>query len=524
VKGEVGGFDLATMSSAADRPTEVTELTEENHLPTKQRISSIKPLNMGPISSNCSSSLSLSDNEMGNLEQEMEALRLQSTVDGEDKQCSDSAASKESRQTIRQELLRKSSSHLLVTANSSIDHLLFIRESNNNSRGGKSAAEVPRQKPNSGNTKRRSASKAKLNDHGDQRPRDNQNNKGRSPVKGENRNQNGLNQDSTKQAQQVGLPQTVPSKVDIQWVADNIKIIGISTFIEPKVTEIDESSNVVIKYQSPSFHTSANVSFPQLPNYDSWKVGWLQACSSMRFINVYGRLGLTSWEFPQLNAEEQTMVSDSDGKHFPWYGDHQEIHMINGPTTKSTTFKVKMNDSFYPQVTWMPPIAVSPRDVEQAGGSKKCMLTKIQRDQTFYTWLIARNERTKELIVLLTVTWRAQIDISIDPHAPRGRRASLFGVKTQQEPQILSHNVPIPRCAMEPPHANGAQMLMWRPFNITSGEKEEAEVIIAPRWKSSSAPSVKQLRCPKTIDINEEVKSVLNMTDVPRMSSRVNDH
>ena len=79
------------------------------------------------------------------------------------------------------------------------------------------------------------------------------------------------------------------------------------------------------------------------------------------------------------------MVSDSDGKHFPWlaisqrtlslfsivvtkhqkgqhylcvkliifqrYGDHHEIQLIEGPTTKSATFKVKMNDSFYPQGT-----------------------------------------------------------------------------------------------------------------------------------------------------------------------------
>ena len=42
--------------------------------------------------------------------------------------------------------------------------------------------------------------------------------------------------------------------------------------------EIDESSNVVIKYQSPSFNTAANVCFPAIAAYETWKVGWVQVC------------------------------------------------------------------------------------------------------------------------------------------------------------------------------------------------------------------------------------------------------
>lgn len=459
----------------------------------------MRPIMMGAISSK-SSSMSLSQSSSaGGLEGLLEDMAIKEGEMGspeDELMTGDRQKQIAKRQEVADTLLRKSSSHLLVTANSSADHLHFIRTSNNNHRGGRTSVRPSVHLDH-----------ALLNDHGgsDIRvPKDNEEQE-RSKRKEKNRNQNREGSGGTATAS-TGAAPTIP-KTDIQWVADNIKIIGISTYIEPKVTEIDETSNVVIKYQSPSFHTSANVSFPAIPAYETWKVGWLQACSSMKFVNVYGRLGLTSWEFPQLNGEEQPMVSDSDGKHFPWYGDHHEINVIHGPTTKPTIFKVKMNDSFYPQVTWMPPIPVSPKDVTKSGGTKKCLLTKIQRDQTFYTWLIARNEVSKELIVLLTVTWRAQIDIAIDPHAPRGQRAKLFGVKTQKPPEILSHNVPIPRCAMEPPHANGAQMLMWRPFNHSKDEHDLPEVIIPPRWRGGGVPTTPQLRCPKTIDMGEEMRT-----------------
>jgi len=471
----------------------------------------MRPILMGAVSSKSSSvSLATSTTSTG-LEAELRRMDLcgrRENEEGEEDVDESLDVMSSGQSQFSEHLLRQSSSHILVTANSSADHLNFIRESNNNSRGGrKSVSSSVRLDRN-----------ARFNDHGGSDVRlskedEEQHEKERAEER--NRNQNREGSCSAAAAAAAATGGTLP-KTDIQWIADNIKIIGISTYIEPKVTEIDEGSNVVIKYQSPSFHTAANVCFPAISAYETWKVGWLQACSSMKFVNVYGRLGLTSWEFPQLNGDEQTMVSDSDGKHFPWYGDHHEVRLIQGPTTKSTTFKVKMNDSFYPQVTWMPPIAVSPKDIAKAGGTKKCLLTKIQRDQTFYTWLIARNELSKELIVLLTVTWRAQIDIAIDPHAPRGQRAKLFGIKTQKPPEILSHNVPIPRCAMEPPHANGAQMLMWRPFNVGKEDSAVApELIIPPRWRGGGMPKPEQMKCPRTIDMIEEVRtSVCDPTSI----------
>jgi len=44
------------------------------------------------------------------------------------------------------------------------------------------------------------------------------------------------------------------------------------------------------------------------------------------------------------------MISDSDGKRYPWYGSKREVKLIEGPTTHSTNISTQMNDNFYPQV------------------------------------------------------------------------------------------------------------------------------------------------------------------------------
>ena len=44
--------------------------------------------------------------------------------------------------------------------------------------------------------------------------------------------------------------------------------------------------------------------------------------------SLISRLGFSSWEFPQLKT--QSMISDSDGRNFPWYGGNKEIANIAG--------------------------------------------------------------------------------------------------------------------------------------------------------------------------------------------------
>jgi len=50
------------------------------------------------------------------------------------------------------------------------------------------------------------------------------------------------------------------------------------------------------------FRASATVKVPQIPEQETWQVGWIQACTDMVFLNTYGSYGVSSWEFPELKT------------------------------------------------------------------------------------------------------------------------------------------------------------------------------------------------------------------------------
>ncbi|XP_072367634.1 protein FAM78B isoform X2 [Scyliorhinus torazame] len=112
-----------------------------------------------------------------------------------------------------------------------------------------------------------------------------------------------------------------------------------------------------------------------------------------------------------------------------------------------------MNDNFYPSVTWAVPVSES--NVPQ--------LTRIKRDQSFTTWLVAMNTISKEKILLQTIKWRMRVDIEVDPSNPLGYRSKLVGRTQQEQPRILTRMEPIPPNSLVKPNANDAQVLMWRP-------------------------------------------------------------
>lgn len=61
------------------------------------------------------------------------------------------------------------------------------------------------------------------------------------------------------------------------------------------------------------------------------------ACGSMRTDWDCGMMVLyifsTSWEFPELTSGKQSMISDCDGRHYPWYGSRNEtvIFKVSSP-------------------------------------------------------------------------------------------------------------------------------------------------------------------------------------------------
>uniref|UniRef100_A0A452HBP3 Uncharacterized protein n=1 Tax=Gopherus agassizii TaxID=38772 RepID=A0A452HBP3_9SAUR len=161
----------------------------------------------------------------------------------------------------------------------------------------------------------------------------------------------------------------------------------------------------------------------------------------------------SSWELPDLREGRVKAISDSDGVSYPWYGNTTETVTLVGPTNKVSRFSVSMNDNFYPSVTWAVPVS----------DSNVPLLTRIKRDQSFTTWLVAMNMTTKEKIILQTIKWRMRVDIEVDPLQLLGQRARLVGRTHQEQPRILSRMEPIPPNALVKPNANDAQVLMWRP-------------------------------------------------------------
>uniref|UniRef100_A0A8C3SM54 Family with sequence similarity 78 member B n=1 Tax=Chelydra serpentina TaxID=8475 RepID=A0A8C3SM54_CHESE len=173
----------------------------------------------------------------------------------------------------------------------------------------------------------------------------------------------------------------------------------------------------------------------------------------------------SSWELPDLREGRVKAISDSDGVSYPWYGNTTETVTLVGPTNKVSRFSVSMNDNFYPSVTWAVPVS----------DSNVPLLTRIKRDQSFTTWLVAMNMTTKERIILQTIKWRMRVDIEVDPLQLLGQRARLVGRTQQEQPRILSRMEPIPPNALVKPNANDAQVLMWRP------KRGQPLVVIPPK-------------------------------------------
>lgn len=167
------------------------------------------------------------------------------------------------------------------------------------------------------------------------------------------------------------------------------------------------------------------------------------------------------------------MISDSDGKNFPWYGNKTEVCLIKGPKTSFSAYSVSMNDNFYPHITWDIPTSTQ----------RKSRLTKVKRDQSFLTWLVATDVINGQLIVLKTLKWRMLLEIQIDPSKELGKRAKLVSNPVPDQPELLKHNIDIPDCALIPSNANGSQFLIWRPTD------SKPVVVVRPKCVSFNTSS-----------------------------------
>ena len=95
---------------------------------------------------------------------------------------------------------------------------------------------------------------------------------------------------------------------------------------------------------------------------------------------------------------------------------------------------------------------------------KSSRLTHIHRKQKFYTFLVAYDVHAKMYHVLKTIEWRMELNVSVNPSAPLGKRATLCEPFEQIQPRVLEANsIKLEEYALRPPNANNAQTLIWRP-------------------------------------------------------------
>lgn len=249
-----------------------------------------------------------------------------------------------------------------------------------------------------------------------------------------------------------------PYKVPVQIGGvppERFRVLKVKAVIDKKATNIDERSTAVLKYRTPHFRAMATVEVPPLKENQRVQVGFIQVCTQMRFINTYGPEGITSWEFPEIVSGKYSMIGDADGKQYPWYGSRLELSTIQGPSnTQAVT--IHMNDNFFPQVTWYIP---------HPDYDKTPRLTSIHRKQRFFTFVVIKDLSTLQYHVLKTIEWSMELNIEVHPERPLGKRAQLLPPIEQEQPTVLEHNsVKLEPYALNPPNANNAQTLIWRPI------------------------------------------------------------
>lgn len=66
-----------------------------------------------------------------------------------------------------------------------------------------------------------------------------------------------------------------------------IKILDLHAEIESKPTLIDETSSSVLKYKTPQFKSYVTFQMPAIDENQSWKIGWIQACTHMEFFSKF---------------------------------------------------------------------------------------------------------------------------------------------------------------------------------------------------------------------------------------------
>lgn len=259
---------------------------------------------------------------------------------------------------------------------------------------------------------------------------------------------------------------------------DAVQILSINLYFDPSTITKTKETTTLLKYESQHFRCRVQLGISQSYADHNWSIGLIQACDRMYLENRYGNVGSSFWEFHPLKSGRHRMVNDSDGRQYPFYSlTSSKCEIRRGPINDSIV-NLHYEDHFYPTVAW---------ELPYCGGAR---LSDVIRKQDFWVWLVAikrasyldfftdkYNLEDDKLYVLKTFRWRYNLHMTFDPNLPPGRRLKRIFDNQPEKPYICDDNKPLSLSAVNPPHCNSAQSLIWYPNN----QHDRVRLLVPPK-------------------------------------------
>lgn len=293
------------------------------------------------------------------------------------------------------------------------------------------------------------------------------------------------NNNSTSSMQRK--PFTQPRRIKERISPEHIRIQNFEAgFNTRQPTKIQETSEL-LTYKTTPFTVSCEIILDK-KNYEAasaFSIGFIQACHFKDVANIYGLCGSSKWELHPLKGRKHYMVSDSSEQNKPFYDKYNGAHHQKAASSVAPFIKrITMEDTFMPTIHWQ---------TNHIRGCN-CPLTKINRSQGFFVWLVFiewkdsmssrfLNNNIKSLHVLKTISWDYQLNLAIDIKRPLGKRVEIVN-ETLNKPVFHFHSQrEIPNSAMMEPYCNSVQSLIFYPTEFLCSSKDDAipQTVIYPK-------------------------------------------
>jgi hypothetical protein len=157
-----------------------------------------------------------------------------------------------------------------------------------------------------------------------------------------------------------------------------------------------------------SFLTASAEGTCQIPTNEKWRIGYVQLITKVTIKNTYSDAWV-EYQFPHLP------VNDCMAKMAPFYDDT----LLAGDGRKQK-FAVTMNDNTASNISWRQP---TPPKGDEIGEPD---LRQIDREQEFTTWLLAKREGDKKIVLLKRFSWVSSYHAQVDPGAALGTRVRFL--------------------------------------------------------------------------------------------------